>query len=1123
MAKVRLFSILLAILFIFSNLSSGGISFVGEGYIPEPNEEITLQIQTDTPLFAMGAAIYVVGDANITGGMCEADCNNFGWDNGWSSDPYIDDANGFIYLSGVRWASDANGIIGYIKFRYNSGQVSVYVDQENSVAFSWDANGCQYVPFSTDTFLFGEPDPNDSSQSENSLEENISAAEVNDVNLPFGSLLRQAQQEPRGHLMRCPVDSNSLNNSETVSKSFWKTLDNRNFQNNIMSELAAEDGGGQSLMDSEPSIIEINSDITTNQIWTANNVYYVTTPINVQALLVIEPGTIIMFSDADEYYDCALYVNNGGTLISKGTPDKPIVYTCDFLYFKEPKEIGCYWQYVEASGKYSFCPIFIERTASTATTVTYNFIEGGNYGILTDNISLDHPIENNYLSGNFYGIFEGGTRHTDIINNLCFYNFGIGIEVYLPDENGIGDANSHILIQNNTCDRFQNQGIYIHGVMDANQAGTVMLINNIVTESYWHGLYLCDPGEYVVAFVSNTGYGSNRMNKNWEFEEYNPVEVNDSPYNYGNTPYEWFYLEPNCAFIDAGLEYIEQSPLIGTTTDINSLPDCNKIDIGFHYPNWDYSNANTGFAISDFNKDTITDYEDLYTLTANWLDTVEPNSNGDLNGDETVNFKDFALFANSWKKIHGYPSIAAFILSDTNDINNVNGSFDVDVNSSDFANGCDFIFMDGQLIAPMPELGGQITIDSYKFRNGIHDLKVVHSGWSGITVSAEQPITFNNPIYCTDINDLFDIHNSYRINGLHDGNSALDVQITDINESVIWSDKYSGSDVNIVIPQSIFSSQMFCSLSITETEAMEMNAAIGDESMTAMDSGSSGVSIDLTREFNPADYTDLKAVIIMPDKDVYKPKKPAILACAQAFQNRLGNTWAALYIHDVTPENLTNIYSRPSLKYIYWCGHGNSMVGDVQRTNTQCWKLTDEGYIWDSYERIGVFPWTQQTVGSPVLPNNWDYRGFDLWGIQLSSGAYMHYSANKKIIFVDGCLSGLYSDMAETYGVFYGTSSMDQIYIGWDREIMISSDPVGEFFLGASIEGIRMFWERMGLDSSPYNNVYAAFNYVSSYGSSQSRKSLFGLNALWDGGAGDDHIRTYGWGGQNMSNIRLQP
>ncbi len=36
--------------------------------------------------------------------------------------------------------------------------------------------------------------------------------------------------------------------------------------------------------------------------------------------------------------------------------------------------------------------------------------------------------------------------------------------------------------------------------------------------------------------------------------------------------------------------YIEETPLIGMTTDINGTPDSNKTDIGFHYPNWNYSN-----------------------------------------------------------------------------------------------------------------------------------------------------------------------------------------------------------------------------------------------------------------------------------------------------------------------------------------------------------------------------------------------------------------------------------------------------------------------------------------------------------------------------------------------------
>ena len=58
-------------------------------------------------------------------------------------------------------------------------------------------------------------------------------------------------------------------------------------------------------------VINISSDITTNQVWTANNIYHITANVNVRALLVIEPGTIVAFAA-----DKVMFVNNGGTLIS---------------------------------------------------------------------------------------------------------------------------------------------------------------------------------------------------------------------------------------------------------------------------------------------------------------------------------------------------------------------------------------------------------------------------------------------------------------------------------------------------------------------------------------------------------------------------------------------------------------------------------------------------------------------------------------------------------------------------------------------------------------------------------------------------------------------------------------
>jgi parallel beta-helix repeat protein len=125
---------------------------------PDPNTEVTIYVHTDTSLLCMGAAITVTGDANITTGMSEADCNNYGWDNGWNSDPYID-PDGWIYLNGVSWPAIATETVSYFKFIYHSGEVSVSFITEDDWSCAFDAN-CQPVSFSTDALIFGR-DPNE--------------------------------------------------------------------------------------------------------------------------------------------------------------------------------------------------------------------------------------------------------------------------------------------------------------------------------------------------------------------------------------------------------------------------------------------------------------------------------------------------------------------------------------------------------------------------------------------------------------------------------------------------------------------------------------------------------------------------------------------------------------------------------------------------------------------------------------------------------------------------------------------------------------------------------------------------------------------------------------------------
>jgi len=187
--------------------------------------------------------------------------------------------------------------------------------------------------------------------------------------------------------------------------------------------------------------IEINSNITTNQIWTANNTYHIVNNISVQALLVIEPGTVVEFAP-----DTTMAINNGGVLISAGMPDNLITYTSDS---PDP------WY-----GDYN-CPILIEETASASTKVTYSYIEYAFYGIEIVNKRLDSSIENNYFYQNALGIVEYGTEHTDIINNLFYSTYYYAIDVNLASVTSQGDADSQILIQNNTCHYYQDIGILV--------------------------------------------------------------------------------------------------------------------------------------------------------------------------------------------------------------------------------------------------------------------------------------------------------------------------------------------------------------------------------------------------------------------------------------------------------------------------------------------------------------------------------------------------------------------------------------------------------------------------------------------------------------------------------------
>jgi hypothetical protein len=919
-----------------STFSKGEISLLAETTPPDPNEEITVWVHTDEPLLFLVLDAYVTGDATITSAMSETDCNEFGWENGWGFEPIIDNSNGWVSIGGICWAADANEIVGYFKFRYHSGYVAIYIDQENSIAGNWGNN----FTFSDEALSFGE----------------MVLPPLKEPNVPTPVLIQ------------CPLGSGGPPRGEPNSFPEWSQ----------QFEMLG-------MLDSEPTVIEIDSDITTNQVWDANNVYYVTEPngINVQALLVIEPGTTVIFG-----YQCGLFVNNGGTLIAKGTPDKPIVFTPDWVYYDYPDCIGYYWQVLAWEGPYYYSPIFIQETASPATTIMYNMIEGAVGGIVTENIRLDNPIENNYLFGNVWGIYEFGSLLTDISNNLCFYQDQAAIEVELcPDPNGVPDTENIFKIEHNTCDGSQYTycGITIHGAPDLNALPTVHVINNVVTQNYSYGLNFVYGGFY--GLVANAGYYNNYYDKNCEFDEYNPVYAETNPYSpyIGEKAYQHHYLADDSAFIDAGTQYIEQTKLIGMTTNFDSLPDKDKVDLGFHHMDWNYVG---GEGVAG------TDMDDLIEISNYWLtwtpydpnspnyqdpNIVDPNTisyGGDWNDNGFVDMADFALLTELWQAKPDEPNIIPIISDGISE-----GWMRVGVDQFTSNIQAIFVYVDGHYIGRIAgfDKGRLLDIDGSEFGPGSHQLKLIALDWDGyILCSHLTDFTISSGLNYCILPQIYDPNKPLPFATHSTGTEPnhITVEVYSDGGQLVWTQTFSGNSVNASIPATI-------------TGNHEIDCVY-------FDVGSGGYINKSTRRrispLSPVD-PDVKAILVLPSMGINLMDFRTIRAVEDAFKDK-----GIKYLKFTGPDACyANIFKyAPQIKYMYINAHGQCSVGDEDTSTTfRTYIVLADG---DTVSmKVSDFPEGQAPSWLEPLPGNREQtlKSFVSMGFQKLE--FVHF---------DGCLGG---------------------------------------------------------------------------------------------------------------------
>ncbi len=71
---------------------------------------------------------------------------------------------------------------------------------------------------------------------------------------------------------------------------------------------------------SPPPVVEVGRNIDTLTTWESTNIYVVTRWFNIEAALIIEPGTIVKFKPG-------AYINVKGTLSADGTAESPIIFT----------------------------------------------------------------------------------------------------------------------------------------------------------------------------------------------------------------------------------------------------------------------------------------------------------------------------------------------------------------------------------------------------------------------------------------------------------------------------------------------------------------------------------------------------------------------------------------------------------------------------------------------------------------------------------------------------------------------------------------------------------------------------------------------------------------------------
>lgn len=899
----------------------------------------------------------------------------------------------------------------------------------------------------------------------------------------------EAMSVPPPLLLHCPDDH--------VRPSWLEELSHYPTNKEILETLAFTTSGYVELQE-----------ITDSLFLDPNIVYYVPDPpllIHGEGVHVVIPSDTLIIVAEEWEYSIVVY---DGAKIDLGEP-APVTGDPNFIY-QQPDINPPVWIVGESGEPFfnNYCGILITRTASTECRLNNLYLEGFYHGALIDQ-QLEEPISNAYANGCYNGFFSFGSNR--FIN--CYTNyFGIWTPEYPYDGHGflfdVYSMNMTLLTDN----EFQidyclandgERGYTVYGATDPNSIPIFRCWDSSATNTFvafngWEG--------QVLFSIVRPGMWNNDWDTNFpELPLNEPHHAPENPIQYDPNDYR-IYLVADANFVDAGSGY-SSNP--GWTTRKDGKPDKGIADTWPHYP------SDVIELSADITGDHEVDANDLVILTLNWLE--ETNDPVDITGNGLVNYLDFSWIAKHWQQTELYLELVYAEEGRSVDLKNISGYLGLQPKQIPLDAFVVTYYVDdtqvGGWLRGWNKTDQWVGFETDQFSNGWHNVRLVITSLSGVINHEPIQVYFNNLISKVSASDSFYPDEDYTYSGFYDGGQALEIEVTDlVSGAMLWSDTITGDYVDVTVPGSSFADYKLCRITFTETSGMK-SASSGDKVTEK----------DLKKEFKKKDGP-ARMIIVMPDTEIFDLRLDAIIACAEACNDR-GVTWIPLYHHDVNVENLTYLYQSSYVRYIYWVGHGNSHVGadpenqieGVARTNNYCYRRNPAwwrpGY-WD-WDQIGCFSYTQQSdPEAEPLPGDHDETGFDLAALD------MHESNNKKIVIIDACLSAVYEDMAWAYGVFslQGQSSRDQLYIGWRCNVVVRH-PFIDRITGNTTQGWVIFWGEMGKGQ----DVYEGFMKIKNAGGIGMQRAWFGENRTPDiaDPTKDDNIMVYGNG--TWDNATLNP